>query len=114
MYSNRQLRAAELLRRALAEVFVEKQIPDDKIYSVTVSEVRISPDLRNATVYILHLGGEREEELMDFLERNKGKIRYLVTKKVNFKNSPMLHFKIDRSFDQAMHMHELFNKIDDK
>lgn len=100
--SQRQLRVGELIRRALAEVLARGDIhdPDLAFVSVTVGEVRTTPDLRNATVYVLPLGGLNATEVLEALNRNKFELRRAVTKAVSLKYSPDLKFVLDRTFDQ--------------
>ena len=100
--SQRQLRVAELIRRALSEILTRESFFDPALEttSVTVGEVRASPDLRQATVYVLPLGGADAEAVIEALNRNRGEIRRHVTRAVQLKFSPELGFKIDTSFDQ--------------
>lgn len=100
--SQRQLKVGELVRRTLADVLARGDVhdPDLTRFSITVSEVRMSPDLRQATVFALPLGGEGEAEAMEALERNKGELRRAVTREVKLKFSPDLRFVPDRSFDR--------------
>lgn len=100
--SNRQLRVGELIRRALADVLMRGDIHDDVIAraSITVGEVRASPDLRQATVFVMPLGGALADEVLDALHRNKGELRRAVTKAVKLKYSPDLRFVLDESYDR--------------
>lgn len=109
--SQRQLRVAEVIRRAMANVFARGDVhdPDLAHVSVTVSEVRCSPDLRNATVFVLPLGGVNTEVVMAALNRNRGEIRRQVTKQIELKYSPMLSFLPDESFDRMDRTRDLLN-----
>ncbi len=109
--SQRQLRVAEVIRRAMSNVFARGDVhdPDLAHVSVTVSEVRCSPDLRNATVFVLPLGGQNTDEVMAALNRNRGEIRRLVTKQIELKYSPMLSFQADESFDRMDRTRDLLN-----
>ncbi|HKK35224.1 MAG TPA: 30S ribosome-binding factor RbfA [Paracoccaceae bacterium] len=100
--SQRQLKVGELVRRTLSDVLARGDVhdPDLTRFSITVSEVRMSPDLRQATVFALPLGGEGEAEALEALERNKGELRRAVTREVKLKFSPDLRFVPDRSFDR--------------
>jgi len=100
--SQRQLRVGELIRRTLAEVLSQGEVhdPDLNRMVITVSEVRVSPDLRVATVYVLPLGGQGQQEALDALRRNRGEIRRIVTKKVAMRWSAELRFVIDDTFDR--------------
>ncbi|MCP5075813.1 MAG: 30S ribosome-binding factor RbfA [Rhodobacteraceae bacterium] len=100
--SQRQLRVGELLRRAIAEVLSRGDIhdPDLAHVSVTVGEVRATPDLRLANVFVLPLGGANAEIVIDALNRNKSEIRRAVNKSITLKYSPDLKFVYDQTFDQ--------------
>lgn len=101
--SQRQLRVGELIRRTLAEVLQRGETGDPELetVSITVSEVRISPDLRHATAYVMPLGGGNAAAVVKALNRNKAAIRRIVTQGVNLRNSPEIAFRIDDSFDQS-------------
>lgn len=98
----RQLRVAETIRRALSDVLLRGDVHDPELakHSITVSEVRTSPDLRHATVFFLPLGGRDEAGAEAALNANAGAIRRLVTRSVELKYSPELHFVLDHSFDR--------------
>ena len=100
--SQRQLRVAELIRRALSEIFArgDLHVPGVSGASLTVGEVRTSPDLKQATVFVLPLGGDGAEETIAELNAHRGEIRHAVTKAVTLKFSPQLRFLVDESFDQ--------------
>ena len=100
--SQRQLRVAELIRRSLSEVLQRGEIhdPDLNRLSITVGEVRVSPDLKVATAFVVPLGGEHQGDMFDLLERNKGELRRAVTRNMTLKYSPELRFRLDQTFDQ--------------
>ena len=111
--SQRQLRVGELIRRSLSEVLARGDVHDPdlnriariralgkSILSITVGEVRTSPDLRIATAYVLPLGGTGQDEVISLLSRNKGELRRLVSKKLALKFAPDLRFQLDKTFDQ--------------
>jgi ribosome-binding factor A len=100
--SQRQLRVGETIRRALSEVLARGDVhdPDLNRMSITVGEVRASPDLKIATAYVLPLGGEGQEEVLKLLARNKGELRRMVSKKLTLKVAPDLRFQLDKTFDQ--------------
>lgn len=100
--SNRQLRVGELIRRALSEILQRGEVhdPDLQRLSITVGEVRVTPDLRQGTVFVLPLGGQKRDETLDALQRNKGEIRRLVTKAIAMKHSPELKFLLDDTYDR--------------
>lgn len=100
--SQRQLRVGELLRRRLSEVLTRGDIhdPDLNALSITVGEVRASPDLKVATAYILPLGGKGREEALEALRRNRSEIRRTVAKGLDLKFAPELRFALDETFDR--------------
>ncbi len=107
--SQRQLRVSESLRKALSEVFLRCDIADTDLKGVTltVSEVRSSPDLKNATVYVLPLGGKKQDKVIEALKRHKRFIRGEVTRRVDLRHTPELIFELDLTFDQSGHMDAL-------
>lgn len=110
--SQRQLRVGELIRRTLAEVLARGDIhdPDLNRLSITVGEVRTSPDLKIATAYVLPLGGTGQEDVVQLLARNKGELRRIIGKKLALKFSPDLRFRIDETFDQLDETRRLFSQ----
>jgi ribosome-binding factor A len=101
--SQRQQRVAELVRHALAEVLQRGDVQDPVLAShvVTIPEVRMSPDLRLATAYVMPLGGQDEREVLAALERNRKVLRQEVAHRVNLKFAPDLRFRRDETFDEA-------------
>ena len=101
--SQRQQRVAELIRHALAEVLSRGDLQDDVLTRnvITIPEVRMSPDLKLATAYIMPLGGKDEEAVLKALEKNKKLLRQEVARRVNLKFAPDLRFRRDETFDEA-------------
>ncbi|GJE15492.1 30S ribosome-binding factor RbfA [Methylobacterium marchantiae] len=101
--TQRQQRVAELIRHAIAEVLQRGDIQDPVLGShvITVPEVRMSPDLKIATAYIMPLGGLDETPVIAALERNKKALRQEVARRVNLKFAPDLRFRRDETFDEA-------------
>ena len=100
--SQRQLRVGELIRRTLAEVLARGDVhdPDLNRLSITVGEVRTSPDLKIATAFVLPLGGKGADEVLKLLARNKGELRRVIGKKLALKFAPDLRFQLDETFDR--------------
>jgi ribosome-binding factor A len=100
--SQRQLRVGEMLRRAISEILTRGDLydPDLVNVSVTVGEVRTSPDLKNATVFVYPLGGQNAKKMVAALNNNSGEVRYALTKNVTLKHSPKIKFMLDTTFDQ--------------
>ncbi len=110
--SQRQLRVGELIRRTLAQVLAQGDVhdPDLNRLSVTVGEVRCSPDLKIATAYVLPLGGKGQDEVIGLLKRNKQELRRVIGKKVGLKYTPDLRFRLDETFDQMDATREMFSR----
>ncbi|MDF2964705.1 MAG: rbfA [Rickettsiaceae bacterium] len=112
--SQRQLRAASLIREALIEVLRNGKALDSRLLStsVTVSDVKLSPDLKAATCFVLPFGFTKitEEDLMEALEASKYSIRSQVTKKINLRYSPDLKFVYDESFEKAFTIDKLLKQ----
>ncbi len=100
--SQRQLRVGELIRRTLADVLARGDVhdPDLNRMSITVGEVRTSPDLKIATAYVLPLGGRGSDEVLKLLARNKSELRRMIGKKLALKYAPDLRFQLDDTFDR--------------
>ena len=101
--NQRQQRVAELIRHALAEVLSRGDIQDPALvrHVITVPEVRMSPDLKLATAYVMPLGGQDEAEVLKALDRNVKALRQEVARRVNLKFAPDLRFRRDETFDEA-------------
>lgn len=112
--SQRQLQVGETVRRTLAEVLMRGDIHDTDLarHSVTVGEVRMSPDLKIATAYVMPLGGEGQDELIGILARNKSELRRFIGKKVGLKFTPDLRFRLDPTFDRMDETRRLFAQDD--
>lgn len=107
--SQRQLRVAEEIRHILAGVLMRGELRDPVLsgVSVTISEVRISPDLKNATAYAMPLGGALTGEVLKALNKSAPFLRSQVGKVLQLRYAPSLNFVEDTSFDEAHHIDEL-------
>jgi ribosome-binding factor A len=107
--TQRSLRAGEVVRHALAEIFARGEVHDPVLatHRITVPEVRMSPDLRIATVYILPLGGQDAAVVLAALDRNKRYLRGEIARRVNLKFAPDIRFRIDERFDEAERIERL-------
>lgn len=108
--SQRQLRVGELIRRTLSDVLLRGDVHDPELnrYSITVGEVRTSPDLKIATAYVLPLGGAGAEEALAALRRNQGELRHHVAKAMSLKYAPQLRFVLDETFDRMDDTRRMF------
>ena len=98
----RQLRVGELVRRALSDTLMRGDLhdPDLARTSITVGEVRMSPDLRHATVFVMPLGGGEVQSVIKALARNQSQLRRAVARQVTTKFVPELRFRPDESYDR--------------
>ncbi|PCI50053.1 MAG: ribosome-binding factor A [Alphaproteobacteria bacterium] len=108
---HRLLRVGENIRHALSEIFSRGEIRDPSLegISVTVTEVRCSPDLRHATIFVMPLGGTHEKDVVEGLNRNCKYIRGQLSRMVSMKYLPNLKFTSDSSFGEAGHIEELLH-----
>ena len=99
--SQRQLRVGELIRHAIAEIFSSGRMVDPEVDGtiITVPEVRMSPDLKQATVLVMPLGGKNQDKVIAALERNTKWLRGQVAKKVNLKFAAELAFRLDTRYE---------------
>lgn len=108
--SQRQLRVGELIRRTLSDVLMRGDVhdPDLNRLSITVGEVRTSPDLKIATVYVTPLGGKGQDEVIELLARNRSELRRAVSKQMTLKYAPDLRFRLDETYDRMDETREMF------
>ena len=101
--SQRALRAGEVIRHAIAELLSRGDVHDPVLqgHLITVPEVRMSPDLRLATIYVMPLGGKNVDEVVAALERNKKFLRGEIAHRVNLKFAPEIRFRKDERFEEA-------------
>lgn len=101
--SQRQRRVNELIRHALSDILVRGDIADEELAraTITVTEVRTSPDLRNARVYVVPLGGVNQDEVVAGLQRNGRFLRGELARQVSLKYVPALSFELDTTFDES-------------
>lgn len=109
MLSQRQLRVGELVRHALADMLTRGAVHDPVIqgHLITVPEVRMTADLRLATIYVVPLGGRDAEEVLAALERNKRFLRGEIVRRINLKFAPEIRFRLDERFDEAERIEKL-------
>ena len=110
--SQRQLRVGEELRHALSRILQRGELRDPALQevAVTVTEVRMSPDLKNATAYVMPLGGARRAEVIAALTRSAGYLRGQIAREVPLRFTPGLVFALDTSFDHASRINELLHR----
>jgi ribosome-binding factor A len=111
-YSQRQLRVGELIKQSLGQIFLrdEAKVPSFETKNITVTEVRMSPDLKNARAYVIPLGGKDTEKAVGVLTEFSYIIRKVLSKKINMKFLPRVSFVGDKSFDYAEKIEKLISK----
>jgi ribosome-binding factor A len=114
--SQRQLRVGEVIRHALAGILQRGEIHDPAFDGtvVTVAEVRMSPDLKSATAFVMPLGGKATAAVLAAFERNKKFLRGEIARLVNLRFSPELRFRLDESFDRGQRIDALLRSPDVK
>ena len=107
--AQRQLRVGEIRRHAIADILSQGGVHDPVLEAnlITVPEVKMSPDLKLATVYVMPLGGKNTELVLKALAANKGFLRTEAARRVNLKFAPDLRFRIDERFDEAERIEKL-------
>jgi ribosome-binding factor A len=107
--SQRQLRVAELIRHALSELLSRGEVHDPVLeaHLVTIPEVRMTADLRLATIYVMPLGGRDQNDVVAALDRNKRFLRGEIARRINLKFAPDIRFQIDARFDEAERIEKL-------
>ena len=108
----RHLRVGEEIRHILADIFLRGECRSPALFDVTVTitEVRVAPDMKNATAFFMPLAGQNKEELLDALKNASPEIRHLVSKRIKLRHTPRIFFALDESFDQAQHIENLLRK----
>src|SRR3954453_7153847 len=109
--SQRQLRVGEELRHALAQLLRPGELGDPALRdaNITVTEVRVSPDLRNATAYVMPLAGTNADEIMSGLKRSAPYLKTMIARTVELRQAPNIAFAYDTSFDSAARIAELLH-----
>ncbi len=109
--SQRMLKVGEMVRHRIAELLARGEVHDDVIagHVITIPEVRMSPDLRTATVYVMPLGGKDVQVVIKALAKNAGFIRAEVARAINLKFAPQIRFREDESFEEATRIDRLLD-----
>ena len=111
-FSQRQLRVGELIKQNLGQIFLrdEAKVPTIETKNITVTEVRMSPDLKNARAYVIPLGGKDTEKVVNVLTEFSYLVRKALSKKIDMKFLPKVYFVSDKSFDYAEKIEKLIQK----
>ncbi len=112
--TQRQLRVGEELRHLLAGILARHELRDPALHNatITVTEVRISPDLKNATAFVMPLGGAHVPEVLAALQRGAGFVRGLIARGIDLRHVPALRFELDTTFDHASRIEALLHRPD--
>jgi len=110
--TQRQLRVGEMIKQALGMLFIreEAKLPNVSTREITVTEVRMSPDLKTAKIFVMPLGGKNAEEIIEKLKEFSFVIRKVLSKKIVMKFLPKLYFVKDDSFDYAEKIENLIKQ----
>ena len=111
--SQRQLRVGEELRHLISNALLRESFYDGYIKNnnITITEVNVSPDLKNAKVYVMPLGGENQLDVLNSLNKVSGRFKKIISNNINLRQTPKLVFKIDETFEYAKKINEILDKI---
>ena len=114
--SQRQLKVGEELRHLISNALIRNSFYDENIENnnVTITEVNVSPDLKNAKVYVMPLGGENKLNVLNSLNRATGRLKKIISNNITLRQTPKLVFKIDDTFEYAKKINNILGKIKNK
>ncbi len=111
--SQRQLKVGEELRHLISNALLRESFYDEHIKNnnITITEVNISPDMKNAKVYVMPLGGENKIEILNSLNKVSGRIKKIISRNISLRQIPRLNFEIDQTFEYAHKIHNILENI---
>ena len=111
--SQRQLRVGEELRYLISNALLRESFYDEYIKNnnITITEVNVSPDLKNAKVYVMPLGGENKLDVLNSLNKVSGRFKKIISSNISLRQTPKLVFKIDETFEYAKKINDILDKI---
>ena len=111
--SQRQLKVGEELRHLISNALLRSSFYDEHIENnnITVTEVNVSPDLKNAKVYVMPLGGENKADVLNSLDKAAGRLKKIISSNISLRQTPKLMFKIDETFEYAKKINDILDKI---
>ena len=111
--SQRQLRVGEELRHLISNALLRESFYDGYIKNnnITITEVNVSPDLKNAMVYVMPLGGENKLDVLNSLNKVSGRFKKIISSNISLRQTPKLVFKIDETFEYAKKINDILDKI---
>ena len=114
--SQRQLKVGEELRHLISNALIRGSFYDEYIdnNNITITEVNVSPDLKNAKVYVMPLGGENKMDVLNSLNKATGRLKKIISSRISLRQTPRLIFTIDETFEQAKKIYDILGKIKNK
>ena len=111
--SQRQLKVGEELRHLISNALLRSSFYDEHIENnnITITEVNVSPDLKNAKVFVMPLGGEKKQDVLNSLNKATGRLKKIISSKLSLRKTPKLIFKIDETFEYAKKINDILDKI---
>ena len=113
--SQRQLKVGEELRHLISSALIRNNFYDEHIKdnNITITEVNMSPDLKNAKIYIMPLGGKNKIDVLNSLNKVTGRLKKIISTNISLRQTPKLLFQIDETFEYAENIHNILEKIKD-
>ena len=111
--SQRQLKVGEELRHLISNALLRRSFYDELIENnnITITEVNVSPDLKNAKVYVMPLGGKKKLDVLNSLNKVTGRLKKIISSNLSLRQTPKLIFKIDETFEYAKKINDILDKI---
>ena len=111
--SQRQLKVGEELRHLISNALLRESFYDEHIKNnnITVTEVDVSPDLKNAKIFVMPLGGKNKPDVLNSLNKINGRLKKIISTSISLRQTPILSFKIDETFEYAKNIHDILEKI---
>ena len=109
----RQLKVGEELRHLISNALLRENFYDEHIENnnITITEVNVSPDLKNAKVYVMPLGGKKKLDVLNSLNKATGRLKKIISSNLSLRQTPKLIFKIDETFEYAKKINDILDKI---
>ena len=113
--SQRQLKVGEELRHLISNALIRENFYDKHIKNnnITITEVNMSPDLKNAKIYIMPLGGKNKIDVLNSLNKVTGRLKKIISTNISLRQTPKILFQIDETFEYAENIHNILEKIKD-
>ena len=113
--SQRQLKVGEELRHLISNALIRENFYGEHIKNnnITITEVNMSPDLKNAKIYIMPLGGKNKIDVLNSLNKVTGRLKKIISTNISLRQTPKILFQIDETFEYAENIHNILEKIKD-